>query len=407
MNLKSPLRYARLDISVDYTGSPSTGALDIPFPTFHEIGTDGRAEGPFEKDKQCASSVGIRTPKPPATPPDVSHIIFGVATTLERLEASLNAFAHWSGRTGLTIYAVIEPASAEEIVRVEERAAKLQYTLKISESDAEFHDRYFSLLEFLHARIEAGKTQWIAIIDDDTFFPSMTALVDRLGRYDPSKPQYVGGLTEDFGQTKFYGLMAYGGGGVFLSVPLLVELYPYLGACSNDKSYGGDGRIAACIYSYSTTKLSWEADLHQTDIKGDPSGFYESGRRPAPLSIHHWKSWSDVDVVSLAAVESVCGYDCILQRFRFSDGWWLTNGYSVVKYNEDRPFDDIRMERTWDENSGSDFEHSLAPFMEKDAEKASFRLEGVVRRQRGKLRQFYVRRLEEGDQVLEVVWRTN
>ena len=175
-------------------------------------------------------------------------------------------------------------------------------------------------------------------------------------------------------------------------------------AC-NDVRYQGDARIAQCIYAKTTTKLSWESGLHQVDLQGDLSGFFEAGRAQ-PLSLHHWKSWYHHDMSNLSLVSSVCGDACLLRRWRFANGWFLNNGYSVVRYSEDVPADDTTMEKTWDNTgwaSTASFFHTLGPMRRKDRKKLSLVMAGAVR-QEGRVRQFYIN-WSGVPRVLEVVWR--
>ncbi len=280
--------------------------------------------------------------------------------------------------------------------------------LQITESNAEYDDQYFSLVKLLHN--ERQGAQWAAFIDDDTFFLSMPALVDSLARYDPSQPYYIGSLSEDFVQMSLWGFMAYGGAGIFVSMPLLAQLNTVYDQCYSVK-FTGDRRIAQCIYHQTVTKLTIEQSLHQVDLHGDQSGFYEAAGRPQPLSVHHWKSWFDVPMSQLAAVASICGDACLLQQWRFANNWIMTNGFSVVRYSEERPADDITMEKTWDDYSTATDEsylHTLAPLRKKDLGKISFRLEAVdVSSSPSQIRQFYVHRKQsgQGDRLLEIRWQ--
>jgi hypothetical protein len=225
--------------------------------------------------------------------------------------------------------------------------------------------------------------------------------------------------------------MAFGGAGIFLSLPLLKQLQPHLDNCSPryhdyykthevmDEMMGknipngmtGDRALALCIYEHTLTKFTPSPDLHQLDLHGDLSGFYESGRA-FPMSLHHWKSWHAVPMLPLVAVGSVCGDECPLMRWRLANGWWITNGYSLVRYSEDYEkdrIDDIRMERTWQDEWG-EYQHSLEPLRDRDWAKTSMRLVGALPDEGsgGKVvRQWYAMEDEEANWVFELVWRRN
>lgn len=429
LKLTDPVSYGRLRIDVEESawyhrlGNDSEiKDLGISLPSLRRL---SKEDGFFvaAEDETCVNQTTIKIRKPSPSDVDASNIVFGVATNLDRLEESLLAFSHWAGGTGTKILSLvainndadadadadtdadIDQETADRIDKILRDAEDLGIDLEIARqnlsSESTDGDRYFALTKQLYEHRPENSPPWAAFIDDDTFFPSMYALLQRLDQYDVSQPQYIGGLTEDLHQMQFFGYMAYGGGGVFLSWPLLAQVYENFEECNGTAIEGGDKRLADCIYAHTTTKLSWESDLHQTDLHGDASGFYEAGRAQ-PLSVHHWKSWNEVDVVGLSAVASVCGVECLLQRYQFEDGWFLVNGFSIFKYSSDYETDDIVMEETWWD--GGDYMHSLAPLKPKDEGKVSYRLESSVA-DAGRVRQFYVRRNDDGDGVIEVVWR--
>ncbi|RHZ46140.1 glycosyltransferase family 31 protein [Aspergillus thermomutatus] len=401
----SSAKYARLEIAVtrteNFTGFSDT--LHTRFPAYQKIRLDTVEHRELLSPKICSPAVTIQAPLPVA-PPNASHLLFGVATTLERLEDSLDAFAHWAGRTDARVYALVESEILSEIKRVQQRANELDIRLTIIQSDDERLDRYFSLLRVLLKHRDAS-SQWAVLIDDDTFFPSMRNLVNRLATYDATKPQYIGALTEDLAQMFSWSYMAYGGAGIFLSMPLLEQLDRVFDDC-NDIKTTGDRRVAMCIYAHTSTKLTWDRDLYQLDLRGDASGFYESGR-PLPLSVHHWKSWFQADMVGLGQVAAICGDSCLLHRWRLTDNWFLVNGFSMIKYTSLEDVD--LMEKTWEDSKyrgGDGFAFSLGPFRRKDEEKVSFRLQSATQ-QAGSVRQIYIHDLgpKKPPEVLEVVWK--
>ena len=427
LNLTSAFEYTRVEINVKYAAIAAfdpqgSGIADlevsIPRPTLlNQTVQDGPhadseelPELPQLPPPTCPESV-ISTLQFPRLPPrpDASHLIFGFATTLKRLNDSLDAISHWASGTNARLFALIEPASHLEAV--EEKAAQLGINLHISISDVEYNDRYFSLVKFLSDN-RNDRTQWIGILDDDTFFPSIGALISRLATYNHTQEHYIGGVSEDRKQVHVDGFMAFGGAGILLSLPLVDAMMPHYAACMGEKHLG-DKRIAYCIYKHTHTKLTWEKGLHQCDMHGDSSGFYESGRQQ-PLSVHHYKSWFKFDMAKLPAVAAVCGDACLLRRWRLSGSdwylsgsdWYLTNGFSLVRYSAPLAPGDLSMEKTWDGSSEEDYLHSLGPFRPKDQKKLSYMLEEALVQDSG-VRQYYVNRPGGGalDRVLVVVWR--
>ncbi|KAL2829026.1 hypothetical protein BDW59DRAFT_41152 [Aspergillus cavernicola] len=401
----STVDYARLTIGVTKTENFTafSHSLDVSIPKHRTVRLDTGASRETRSEDDCTTSVTVQAPIAPPRP-DASHMVFGVATSLEKLEESLDAFSHWAGNTKTRIIAVVEQGGSSTRARVQQRAEELGILLTITQTEDDRLDRYFSLIQVLFQYCDAS-TQWAVLIDDDTFFPSMRNLVDRLASYDATVPQYIGGMTEDLARLSGSGYMAYGGAGIFLSIPLLEDLQYVFETCHSFKDKG-DRMLASCIYAHTTAKFTWERGLYQLDLHGDASGFFESGR-PLPLSIHHWKSWFQADMVALGKVADICGEECLLRRFHLSKDWFLVNGYSVIQdatlWNDPRP-----MEHTWDKSKykGSDpFAYSLGPLRRVDPDKVSFRLRDVVE-ETDQVRQVYVFNATDAKppQVLEVVW---
>jgi hypothetical protein len=287
------------------------------------------------------------------------------------------------------------------------KAEKLGVNLVVTQSNEEYQTRYFSLISHL-AKNAREETQWSCIIDDDTFFLSMAALVEAFEKYDHTQPMYIGGVSESVAQIGLFGLMGFGGAGVFLSRPLVEQLSkPEVTKACQEMEYTGDRRISLCVYQYSSAYLTIDHRLRQLDFRGDATGFFEAAR-PPPLSVHHWKSWFHADMAKLSKVSEICGGSCLLRKWRFSDGWILTNGFSISKHSSEISPDDISMELTWDGDHSANreaFMHELGPLREKDDGKVSYLLvDSVIENDR--VRQWYIHRdSTKGDQIMELIWR--
>ncbi|KAJ5583986.1 uncharacterized protein N7459_003786 [Penicillium hispanicum] len=400
--------YSRWDIAVEQTESFQNFSkqLDVPVPAFIPLKLSDEGHQSLGK---CTPDVKITAPTP--VPIDASHIMFGLATSLERLYDSLDIIAHWAGGTHARIFAAVEYGHHSAIIK---RAAELDIDLTLVETDEEVLDRYISLTRILLENRDSA-SQWGVIIDDDTFFPSMHNLVKRLAVYDTTKPQYVGAMTEDITEILKAGYIAYGGAGIFLSLPLLEEMDRHYDDCIQLTEQHGDKRISQCIFFYTDTKFTWEYGLHQLDFwANDGSGFYESGRS-LPLSLHHWKSaeWFPVDILGMTQVSSICGDECQLHRWRISntDDWFFINGFSIIHHSYPITEADERgMEQTWDPSPWAreeGFAYSLGPLRPKDEEKTTLHLRYAGVEQDGTVRQIYVYDPEDDSPpyVHEVVWR--
>ncbi len=281
-----------------------------------------------------------------------------------------------------------------------------------------FSMKYFSLIKIMYGS-RNEKTKWISLLDDDTFFPSMPALVTMLAKYNTTQEYYVGALSEIWWAVAHYGMMGFGGAGIFLSIALAEMMNKGYKNCTEaSHTTAGDIRIMECVYLLTETKLTYERDLHQVDIHTDLSGIFESGR--IPLSLHHWKagaaSLSGYNLPMMHLVADICG-DCFLQRWQFGSEMVLTNGYSLALYPKGglKGTDMEKMEETWDEvppvensfNRGTD--HSLAPTRRKmilEKEKIQYVLidSAVIE---GGVRQSYLHPGLDNDidSLLELFWK--
>lgn len=193
------------------------------------------------------------------------------------------------------------------------------------------------------------------------------------------------------------------------------------------RTTAGDITVMDCIYRFSTTKLTHIPGLHQIDMHGDLSGFYESGREM--LSLHHWKEGSaagyKLEMEKMHLVADICD-SCFLQRWQFSKDIVLSNGYSICEYPQGhisrkkgwgpgvKPIDLGEVEYTWSEEI--DVLHSMAPTRERMGEesKKSYKLLDSVHIDAGDVavRQVYFRegvnregQSREMDTVMVLNWR--
>ncbi|KAI1335720.1 hypothetical protein F5Y15DRAFT_239119 [Xylariaceae sp. FL0016] len=427
---RSHVEVASIDIKAKRTSTqqdpPVLERLPVDFPGFSKVDLYGEPERTGILDiPELKIEVNVA---PPLPVPDASEIVFGGATTLNRLNDSLDSIRHWAAGTGARLVIVtpeveLPPTNdndstprAPSAAEVIQAYAAAGIKLSVVESAGDWVERYVSLLDILPSHVRHDSTRWVGLIDDDTFFFSTRALLRTLHKYDAGLPQWVGAHSEYAPWLWAGGLNCVGGAGVFLSIPLLAQLRGKAADCLALSRTHGDKALSLCIYKHTTTKLSVEHGLHQLEMFGDPSGFYEAVR-PQPLSAHHWKSWHWRDMAAVARVARVCGDACVLQSFRFADGWLMTNGYSVVRYGysdeELAAQNEFDMEHSWD-NPGDDdddegsWRYSLGPLRPKDRNKVQFQLARAVEdADRGTVTLLYVKRTKGiGEGVVQVVWRT-
>ena len=440
LNLTYPIRYAHRDIVLNPVPDlerTSITTTDGPlFPKFQDIDL---TEGSTVVVEHCRKPITLDVRKSTKGPSNASHIIFGISTTLQRLDESIPQLLRWLPNTQAKLMVIVIEKEqvgeadgmehADAIAADPKQMEALESKMHNLGMDVElvhpfglqdmFSEKYFSLIKIMYGK-RTNKTQWISLLDDDTFFPSMPALLSMLAKYDAHEQYYIGGLSENWWSVTHYGMMAFGGAGVFLSIALAEILNENYDHCI-ETSYAnaGDIRIMECIYVVTETKLTNERDLHQVDIHGDLSGLYESGRMP--LSLHHWKpgptGGDGYPLPQMSLISDLCG-DCFLQRWQIGDDTILSNGYSVAVYPKGilKKINLNEMEETWgptpavegSNNRGVD--HSLAPIREKvtlEREKFQYRLVDSASVDGG-VRQAYLHTGLEGDldSVFELFWTT-
>lgn len=338
------------------------------------------------------------------------HFVFGVATYYDRMIEALPAFDHWLAGSGAPLVAVIVDHAEHDLPALESLFAQHNIELKTVHGDPKLtiDQNHFITLRPTAQAIRP-ETQWVGILDDDTFFPSLYALSEKFKEYDHTKEVWLGQLSEDFYSVRSWGFFAYGGAGAFLSVPLAKKLEPFQEQCLEEAALpSGDGMLRDCVYYHSKTKLTLVPGLHQQDMRGDLSGFFEAGIKP--LSLHHWKSWYEEPVPKIAQITRVCG-DCLLQRYQFDDDTLFSNGYSIALYRKGVGGLNLDwMEATWNQH-GPEFDFSIGPLRPalKASEKRSYRLKDAEWLQDGRLRQIYVYKADDKskgakDEVVELLW---
>jgi hypothetical protein len=385
-----PIQYVSRDIITAPASSserPSLTAVDQPL--FDDYITVNLAESMTIKIPRCMPPLTLEVPHGTLRPANASHMIFGLQTTMKRLKDTVKHLARWLPNTQARLYAIV--IESEELPADDAEMRQLEREFRDLGMDATivhpvrpidtFAQRYYSLVNVMYAARNT-KTQWIALIDDDTFFPSMHDLVAMLAKHDSSKPQYIGSLSEDWWAVSHYGLMGFGGAGVLLSTPLAKIMDDQGDECKEHlRTTAGDISIMDCIYRFSSTKLTHIPSLHQVDMHGDLSGFYESGREM--LSLHHWKEGSaagyKLEMEKMHLVADICD-NCFLMRWQFPHDLILTNGFSINHYPQGQvtgrapgiigtavdKIDLEQMEQTWGDEIN--VLHSLAPTREKMTE---------------------------------------
>jgi hypothetical protein len=383
------------------------------------------------------------TQSPYPTTANASDFIFGVSTTYKRFKdpqtSSINEWTYWltdgKGKSnGGKLVLLLLDASEEELLDAWTKLDAMGIDVDVypSDSSMEMAVRYLTLVPTLYNHPDRRGRKWVVTCDDDTFFPSFNALTDKFEEYDHSIPMYIGTLSEDVNNVERHGAQAFGGGGVFISLPLAKMITENYDSCKTPEKireantgWGpqGDVLLRKCIYENSEVKLTTLNDLWQLDLYGDPSGFYESGIKP--LSLHHYRGggWHIALPWQYTKIAHLCGEDCTLQRFMTKDNYVISNGFSVAHYPKGIDFDINQFERTFQpapEDRGWNLDYTFGPqrpSLHKTGKKISWDGQETNINSDGSVSQIYIRKagdwrwqtpegqpMSKMDGVIELVW---
>lgn len=373
---------------------------------------------------------------------DLSDFMFAISTTYGRLNdpesSPIKEWAFWltdsNGHSngGKLLLQLID-ASNTELEDITDRLARAGIDADVAHSDhrLEMAVRYLGLVPTLYNHPEARFKKWLVLCDDDTYFPAMHSLIDRFQEFDHHKAMYIGTLSEDVGALERHGSQAFGGAGVFLSLPLAKHVSKIYSTCrtknkirESDSGWGpqGDIILRKCIYENTNVRLTQLWDLWQLDLYGDPAGFYEGGIKP--FSVHHFKGggWHHAYPFQTSKIAHACGEDCSYQRFVTSDNFVISNGFSVAQYPEGIDFDLDQFEGTFfaaPENRGWNLDFMYGPQRPSllgTGKKIAWELRESHNHEDGSVSQVYIRKRDDDrwtkngkpmktrDGVIELVW---
>jgi hypothetical protein len=315
---------------------------------------------------------------------NASDFMFAVSTTYQRFieprTSPINEWSYWltDGRgqsNGGKLLLKLLEVTDEQLDEARAKLSEVGIDAEVYRSDPAdiMAVRYLSLVPTMYNHPARETKKWLVLCDDDTFFPSMHALADKLAEHDHTKSLYIGALSEDVNNVQRHGSQAFGGAGVFLSVPMARLVTEKFDSCRSEQKINesntgwgpqGDILLRKCIYENSEVRLTILNDLWQLDLFGDPSGFYEAGLRP--LSLHHYRGgpWHLALPWHYTKVARVCGEDCTLQRFLTADNYIISNAFSVAFYPRGIDFNLDQIEATFGpapDNKGWNFDFAMGP----------------------------------------------
>lgn len=215
-DLRWPLKYTRREIVVRPTPWTEHSSLlknpDALLPPFQQL------DNPHNQTLESVNCLPPLTLEVPVTSkPDASHILFGGATNLARVEDSMSFYERWFAYTGARmILSVVgpddsmpDPVHMEDLqMRMRSRGMAVTLIPPLRRKDT-FVQRYFSLVKTMYESVDE-KTKWLGFVDDDTFIVSVNALVQMLAKHNAEEQHYLGALSEEWWTVAAYGLVGMG-----------------------------------------------------------------------------------------------------------------------------------------------------------------------------------------------------
>ncbi|KAI1195285.1 glycosyltransferase family 31 protein [Nemania serpens] len=401
-------------------------------------------QNPNFGSEKCIEPLNVYVPESPyPATGNLSDFMFGVSTTFKRFSGEkttpVNEWIYWltDGKghsNGGKLVLLLLDATEEQIThaRTVLRNAGIDVDVYHSDSTMEMAVRYLTLIPTLYQHPDRQHKKWLVSCDDDTFFPSVHKLVQKFEEYDPMQQLYIGVLSEDINNVDRHGSQAFGGAGVFLSVPLAEQITRDYDTCKTDakikesnSGWGpqGDILLRKCIYENTDVRLSVLHGLYQLDLYGDPSGFYEAGL--SPVSLHHFKGggWHSAMPWEYTKIAHICGEDCTFQRFQTTDDFIISTGFSIAHYPLGVDFNLQQMERTFaaaPQDKGWNLDYVFdpqRPSLLKTGRKISWDLQEATVTPDNTVRQVFVRKandwrwvdknerpMSQVDGIIELVW---
>jgi len=337
-----------------------------------------------------------RVIKLPSHAPNPSDLIFGMATTAQRASVLSELWPVWLGAKDEEgeegpIAVVVLPQEDHE-GGDESAATNLSNKLKKDRGlnnvllttswlgqSARYEMRYFGMLRDMEdAAHKAGRQPlWYIVSDDDTLWTDERMLRRALSNHDPNQSWLLGSSSEGISQINQFGNMAFGGAGIIISRGLCKEMLKIHADCVEQSKnvFGGDEMYSLCAARAAgngktkETVVTQLTSLHQLDLPGDGTGFFQSG---FPfLSLHHlWHGWTDAfarehqtsfqgpdnalnHLLLLQQAAQILGGDNFMRRGVYNDGReMVTLGYTVVRFDVPLRREDFRsIEKTWSGDS--------------------------------------------------------
>jgi hypothetical protein len=194
----------------------------------------------------CAEPLVVPVTKSPfPQTANASDFMFGVSTTYKRFTnpqtSPIKEWTYWltdskGHSNGGKLLLMLLDATDDELDDAYDKLSKVGIDVDVYQSDVatEMAVRYLALVPTLYNHPERKSKKWLVTCDDDTFFPSFNALAQKVEEYDHTQQMYIGTLSEDVNNIDRHGSQAFGGAGVFLSLPMAQLITENFDSCKTD-----------------------------------------------------------------------------------------------------------------------------------------------------------------------------
>ncbi|CAF1561281.1 unnamed protein product [Adineta ricciae] len=230
---------------------------------------------------------------------NIDDLVFGITTTVERLVHIIRSLRFWTRDIGIRCLITFHHTeiknleTARKLFEMEQIPCltDITFTRRYVERFFDLVNRTWSLLANKTNDSSNKEVKWLLIGDDDTLW-LIPNLLRTLNNYNYKKPTYLGDHSDHLESMQRFGrYYAYGGGGIAFSRPLAQNLAHNISFCDKYKElFGGDMMLGKCATEVMKVQLSRDVKFHQMDIRGDATGYFESGIQGL-VSIHHMFSW--------------------------------------------------------------------------------------------------------------------
>ncbi|KAJ6755203.1 hypothetical protein OIU79_027759 [Salix purpurea] len=226
----------------------------------------------------------------PTDPTGISHIVFGVASSVNTWERRRSYVESW-WRPNVTrgyIFLDRDPSQRFHPWPSSSPPFRVNEPIK-SRRDSKYVSQVRIVRTIMETFMQGDKdVRWYVMADDDTIL-FVDSLVEVLAKYNHTEYFYIGMNSECVGSNVNFAFeMAFGGAGYALSYPLAEALSTKLDGCIQryPNVYSSDFILQTCLADFGVP-LTHHRGFHQIDLHGDISGLLSAHPQSPVLSLHH------------------------------------------------------------------------------------------------------------------------